>query len=188
LEEEVNYFYDTEFLEDGKTIKLISLGMVAEDGREFYGENIDAPWWEISEHRWLLDNVVPHLSEHAKELLPYAPGKRRTEPRQANDVVMTKAAIAGGVLDLVGTDPFPMLWAYYASYDHVSLAQLWGPMIHMPSRLPMWTADLMQKAAELGVRKSEFPPQEGDSHNALADARWNFELWRFLESRAQATR
>ena len=29
-------FYDTEFLDDGKTIDLISIGMVAEDGRELY--------------------------------------------------------------------------------------------------------------------------------------------------------
>jgi hypothetical protein len=28
----VRYFYDTEFLEDGKTIELISIGIVCEDG------------------------------------------------------------------------------------------------------------------------------------------------------------
>jgi hypothetical protein len=32
----VKYFYDCEFLEDGKTIDFISIGIVAEDGREFY--------------------------------------------------------------------------------------------------------------------------------------------------------
>ena len=32
----VKYFFDTEFYEDGKTIDLISIGIVAEDGREFY--------------------------------------------------------------------------------------------------------------------------------------------------------
>jgi hypothetical protein len=29
-------YYDCEFLEDGERIHLISIGMVAEDGREFY--------------------------------------------------------------------------------------------------------------------------------------------------------
>ena len=29
-------FYDTEFIENGRTIELISIGMVAEDGRELY--------------------------------------------------------------------------------------------------------------------------------------------------------
>ena len=35
-EDLMRIFYDTEFLEDGKTIDLISIGMVAEDGREYY--------------------------------------------------------------------------------------------------------------------------------------------------------
>lgn len=29
----MKYWYDTELIEDGKTIDLISVGMVAEDGR-----------------------------------------------------------------------------------------------------------------------------------------------------------
>lgn len=32
----MRYFYDTEFIEDGHTIELISIGVVAEDGREYY--------------------------------------------------------------------------------------------------------------------------------------------------------
>lgn len=36
------YFYDTEFIEDGKTIDLISIGVVCEDGREFYAESQEA--------------------------------------------------------------------------------------------------------------------------------------------------
>ncbi len=31
------YFYDCEFLENGNTIELISIGIVADDGREYYG-------------------------------------------------------------------------------------------------------------------------------------------------------
>src|SRR3954452_23658432 len=30
------YFYDTEFIEDGTTIDLVSIGVVDETGREFY--------------------------------------------------------------------------------------------------------------------------------------------------------
>ena len=32
----MRYFYDCEFIEDGRTIELVSIGVVAEDGREFY--------------------------------------------------------------------------------------------------------------------------------------------------------
>ena len=34
----MNFFFDTEFYENGKTIELISIGIVAEDGSEFYTE------------------------------------------------------------------------------------------------------------------------------------------------------
>ena len=33
---DVRYFYDTEFIDDGRTIELISIGVAAEDGREYY--------------------------------------------------------------------------------------------------------------------------------------------------------
>lgn len=32
----MKYFFDIEFLEDGRTIELISIGIVAEDGSEYY--------------------------------------------------------------------------------------------------------------------------------------------------------
>ena len=32
----MRYFYDTEFIDDGRTVELISIGVAAEDGRECY--------------------------------------------------------------------------------------------------------------------------------------------------------
>ncbi len=32
----MRYFYDCEFIEDGRTIELVSIGVVDENGREFY--------------------------------------------------------------------------------------------------------------------------------------------------------
>src|SRR2546423_15601829 len=32
----VRFFYDCEFIEDGRTIELVSIGVVDESGREFY--------------------------------------------------------------------------------------------------------------------------------------------------------
>ena len=32
----MKYFYDTEFIDNGRTIELISIGVAAEDGREYY--------------------------------------------------------------------------------------------------------------------------------------------------------
>lgn len=57
----MRFWYDTEFLEDGKTIELISIGFVAEDGREYYAVNEEAPWKRIAKNDWLVRNVVSSL-------------------------------------------------------------------------------------------------------------------------------
>lgn len=33
----MNIYYDTEFIENGTTIELLSIGMVRENGQEYYG-------------------------------------------------------------------------------------------------------------------------------------------------------
>ena len=44
------YFYDCEFIEDGRTIELVSIGVVDETGREFYAVSTEfdpsraGPW------------------------------------------------------------------------------------------------------------------------------------------------
>ena len=60
----MRYFFDTEFLETSGSgqsrIQLISIGMVAEDGRELYLENSQFDW-EQEMDPWLRENVKPHL-------------------------------------------------------------------------------------------------------------------------------
>lgn len=55
----MRYWFDTEFIEDGKTIDLLSIGIVAEDGREFYAENVEADLTKGSD--WVQHNVIVHL-------------------------------------------------------------------------------------------------------------------------------
>ena len=57
----MKYFFDTEFIEDGKTIDLISIGIVAEDGRELYLLNYDCDHSMASD--WVKANVLNYLPE-----------------------------------------------------------------------------------------------------------------------------
>ncbi|WP_405559084.1 3'-5' exoribonuclease [Streptomyces canus] len=43
--------YDLEFLEDGRTIELISIGMVCDDGRQYYAVNRDMTVRKIRKHK-----------------------------------------------------------------------------------------------------------------------------------------
>jgi len=55
--------YDLEFTADGKTIDLVSLGMVSGDGRKLYVVNRELDEKKLLEHGdgWMRKNVWPHL-------------------------------------------------------------------------------------------------------------------------------
>jgi hypothetical protein len=99
----------------------------------------------------MLENVVPHLS-----------GGSCRKPR---------GQIADEILTFVGKDP--ELWGWYSAYDHVALAQLYGPMVDLPAGWPYYTRDVRQLASSLGWPERKRPPvPKVDEHDALADARW----------------
>lgn len=159
-------FYDCEFLEDGETIELISIGLVAEDGREYYAVNRDAPWRRILRHDWLVANVVPSLPVIRHDgIRPF----RRPFLDRAHPDVKSSTLIATHVRQFIQATPDVELWAWYGAYDHVVLCQLWGRMIDLPDGVPMWTNDLKQEAVRLG--NPPLPDQANGLHNALADAR-----------------
>lgn len=142
-------FFDTEFYEDGKTIELISIGMVREDGKEYYAETISGGW-SANKDPWLIENVLPYLH------LPYEEKKTREQ-------------IAKETVEFVGENP--EFWAYYADYDWVVFCQLFGRMIDLPQGFPMLCRDIKQLHLELG--SPMLPKQTGSEHNALDDALWN---------------
>src|SRR2546421_4731127 len=63
----MRYFIDTEFIEDGKTIDLISIGIVCEDGRELYLQSLSFNHAKANE--WVKENVFLHLKQ-----CPHRPG------------------------------------------------------------------------------------------------------------------
>ncbi|QLF84312.1 DnaQ-like DNA polymerase III subunit [Mycobacterium phage Soul22] len=174
------YCYDTEFLEDGNTIELISIGIVCEDGREYYAVNSDMPEDRIHKDYWLINNVWKHLPVRGLKTGLVGSGDNiRIEVThdgtldRTSTVVKPKWVIANEVREFLLAAPDPELWAYYAAYDHVALAQLWGKMIHLPTGIPMWTHELMQLAESI---PNFVEPEATGEHHALADARWNYEL------------
>lgn len=183
-------YYDTEFIEDGRTIDLISIGLVTEDGREYYAVNRDMPVRRIRRHPWLMAHVVPRLPKGSGDLRNSM--SRRWLFHYGDPVVKRRQTIAAEVRAFIlASGPGVELWADYAAYDHVVLAQLFGPMVELPEGIPMFTHDLQQEAARLvGTRVWAFdgapPVQERESHNALADARHVKELHHWLEKVASA--
>jgi hypothetical protein len=176
----MRYFFDTEFIEDGKTIDLISIGIVAEDGREFYGIN-----WECDFDRangWVRQNVLPFL--------PFRPTAEISDLDTSH--WYTRSQLKKAIALFMGCDlspyklaensPTPEIWAYYADYDWVAFCQIFGQMINLPTGLPMYCRDLKQWCDDLG--NPSLPKQEQE-HHALANAQWNKQVWEFLQFQSE---
>lgn len=153
----MRFWFDTEFLEDGKTIELISIGIVSEDGLRYYAENSE---YDLSKsHKWLEENVHPHLLGGA--------------------ALKSRKQIADEVKRFLGYRP--EIWAYYGAYDWVVFCQLYGRMIDLPVKQlkwPMYVMDVKQFADDLG--NPTLPKHEGKTHHALADALWTKHAWEYL--------
>lgn len=152
---------DTEFDEDGKTIELISIGLVSDEGHEYYA--VSREFDPLHCNDWVRENVLSKLPPAGDPLW-----KKRAQIR--DDIV---ALVKSGA-------SAPKFFAYYADYDWVVFCQLFGKMIDLPPDFPMYCRDLKQMIDDYDVRKTDLPVQpEGTEHNALADARWCMDgvLW-----------
>lgn len=179
------FFYDTEFIDDGHTIDLISIGIVREDGREYYAVSYEFDIGKLHANKWLLDNVWPHLPLVDRYGGRYLGRLDLDHPDVKSRMRIVDEAYQFLVTDDVDESPAE-LWAWYATYDHVCLAQLWGSMINLPSGIPMYTRDLKQEADRLEEvlgRDIGLPNQPDGEHNALADARHNLVRARYLDQR-----
>jgi len=145
-------WFDTEFIEDGHTIDLISIGLVREDGRTYYAESGECDISKTSE--WVQKNVLPNLT----------------------GVKVPRSTIAQEIVSFAGEKP--EFWAYYADYDWVALCQLYGTMMQLPKGWPMYCRDIKQWCDAVG--NPRLPKQDSVEHNALADAKWNLKAWEFL--------
>ena len=101
----------------------------------------------------------------------------------------------------------PQFYGYYSDYDWVAFCWLFGKMIDLPKYFPMYCIDLKQmldvkykdgyyymnyipvddtypsiiKSGRIDkVEKHPDYPQQTNEHSAIHDARWNFELYKFL--------
>jgi hypothetical protein len=158
------YFYDCEFIEDGRLIDLVSIGVVDEHGREFYAVST-----EFDDRRalpWVRRNVLDRLPSPAD---PVWRSRERIRDELHEFLVAPLRERPDAKLEL---------WAWYAAYDHVVLAQLWGNMPALPREIPRFTKELRQRWDDLG--QPALPDAADRRHDALVDARHNLARWRAM--------
>jgi hypothetical protein len=161
----MKYFVDCEFLDTGSTIDLISIGIVCEDGRQFYVQNRECDLSKSS--AWVEENVIPHLSKlHSWR---------------------DKHEIRNELFSFLDVRKYgkPELWGWCASYDFVALCQLYGTMMDLPNGWPHYIKDLQYLLDERGISDDMLPQQQQQAHHALADAKHIKWLWECLQDAQQ---
>ena len=145
----MKYFFDTEFVYDVDddrdwSLELVSIGIVAEDGREYYAIN---PAGVGEANGFVRACVLPHLGN----------GAWRTEREIAADI---RAFVTDN----------PEFWVYMGAFDYVLLSGLMGGFNRWPNGWPYLANDLRQlldAMGHVGIRQPDDAP-----HNAIEDARW----------------
>ena len=178
----MKYFLDTEFIEGTQekrvlgfkvktkpTIDLISIGIKAEDGREYYAIskdfNLKEAWnrfeWKetnpalkymgIFEQKdyWIRDNVLKPIFDEWNKY-SYHSFTYRNMKYCINCIGKTNKQIAEEIKEFCLEVPRiqkygdPEFYAYYADYDWVAFCWLFGKMIDLPNRFPKYCIDLKQ--------------------------------------------
>lgn len=249
----MKYFVDTEFLEGPQektfvgykygftkpTIDLISIGIVAEDGREYYeiskDFNLKEAWnrYQIKQvsgdarnrypegvkEYWIRENILKPIFYdlinkditfhdydylftyiYFKKLISkYGKTNNQISKEIKNFVYLENKDFGGQVVNGIGfipnKYPNPEFYAYYADYDWVVFCWIFGRMIDLPKGFPMYCRDLKQILDEkqdkliikhgdidiVNIKEFDAYPKQTNEHNALDDAKWNLELYKFLK-------
>lgn len=156
-------FLDTEFIENGSKHfpQLISVGLVREeDGATYYAE-LEGVDWSLA-NDFVLENVKPHLL--------------------GGEYVKTAPQVAANIQGFVGEKP--EIWAYFADYDWVILASLFGRMIDLPEGWPYFCRDLKQLMWHFDISRDDIPEEFSEDlnqHAALDDAMWNMRVYNWIK-------
>ena len=145
-------FFDTEFTGLVQDTSLISIGLVAEDGRKLYMELND--YDETKINSWLQENVINKLD---------------------NDVKFSRSEVAQKIADFIEPYDEVVMVSDCLAYDWVLFCDLFGGAMGIPGKIHYIPIDLSTMFFGSGidpdVNREEFAGIAGESkHNALHDA------------------
>lgn len=149
------HWFDTEFIDNGRTVEMLSIGIVNIRGETYYAEPEETDRNLAGD--WVKANVIPLMRGPIK-------------PR---------AVIRDEIVEFVGYKP--EFWAYFGAYDWVCMCQLFGTMLDVPNHThgwPMFARDIQQLRQDRGIKF--LWPQTTVKHHALNDAIWTKNCHEFI--------
>ena len=171
----MKYFIDTEFIEEPNTIQLISIVIVADDGRQYFA--LSSEYDSAKASVWVTKNVIIPLYN---EMVGNSSYYNHLNFHQ--DYGKQIRTIRKEILEFVGFPEYPKgkpeFWGYYANYDWVVFCWIFGRMVDLPKGFPMYCRDIKQVMDMLSLTKKDLNIHDPNGkHDALVDAAWNRELY-----------
>lgn len=164
-------FFDTEFTGLHQTTTLISIGLIADDGKTFYAEFADYDKTQIDD--WLKENVLGNTL-FLKGTDDYV--QASTNLKHYCHVGATPG-VRADLEDWLAQFKTVELWSDCLSYDFVLFNQLWGHAFNIPKNIYYIPFDICTmfklKGVNPDINREEFAGMTdgAEKHNALWDAR-----------------
>ena len=164
-------FFDTEFTGLHQETTLISIGLVAENGRQFYAEFTDYDEDQIDD--WLQENVIDNLIYHDSAPRSYTDGAHTGRVGDRSYVAQQLEQW----FKSLNANRFEM-WSDCLAYDWVLFCQLWGGALNVPKWIYYIPFDLstLFKIYDVDpdISREDFSgwvAKDKNKHNALWDAK-----------------
>lgn len=156
-------YFDTEFTELHQKTTLISIGLVSDDGSEFYAEFTDFDPAQVTP--WISDNVLAnlHLTKAFERI------DRKTFVKGESAFVVTH------LREWLADQGEVQIWSDCLAYDWVLFCELFGGALKIPKTIYYIPFDLctllLAKEIDPDISREKFGEIQGAKHNALHDAR-----------------
>lgn len=159
----MDIFMDLEFTGLHQHTSIVSIGLVAENGMEFYAEFNDYDLSQVNE--WLIENVFRNLT-----LI----GQEYNESNGSVQMKNNKHFIAAELEEWFAQFDSVTIWSDTLAYDWILFCELFGGALHIPKNIyyiPMDIATLfLTKGIDPDINRKDFSGVDGTQHNALDDA------------------
>ena len=155
-------FFDTEFTGLHQETTPISIGLIAENGKTFYGQFTDYDKSQVDD--WIQKCVINQLPATPQELYAMA------------DTVAygCRAQVATMLKNWLSQFDEVEMWSDCLSYDWVLFNQLYGHAFNIPKNvyyIPFDICTLFKaKGVDPDINREAFAGIEGTKHTALHDA------------------
>lgn len=168
MNDAIKIFFDTEFTGLHQNTTLISIGLISDCGKTFYGEFADYDKSQVD--NWIEKNVLSNTI--------FINGNEESCTKLTNyQHVGAKETIAADLKDWLDQFGNVEMWSDCLSYDWVLFCQLFGHAFNIPKNvyyIPFDICTLMKvKGIDPDISREQFASvvDKSKKHNALWDAK-----------------